>query len=849
MAKTRRAPKTPRPDRPPAPPPGGDLAPSTPARPGWLHRLALVALGVALAVGLLAALEGVLRLAGAGEDLLYDDPFVGFAPGSELFARQRLPDGSEVYATRPEKLAFFNPQRFAARKPAGGYRVFALGGSTTFGRPYDDRVSFARWLERYLDAADPSRRWEVVNAGGVSYASYRVVLLMRELVRYQPDLFVVYTGHNEFLEERSYGDLVHQNPLLGRLRMDLSRLRFAALARQVWRRAEGPPAKPAGTLAPEVATRLDGWTGLAAYHRDETLEAAVVEHFTYNLEQMVHLARDHGAAIVFVEPVENLKDFSPFKSQHADGLPPADRRRAEELLERGEQRLAAGDPAAALPALEASRDLDPAYAETRFRLGRALLALGRTEEARAAFEQARDLDVAPLRALGALHRAVRRVAGRLDVPLVDLPALLAADDRRRGGSGIPGDELLLDHVHPDIPVHSLIARRVLDLLAADGVVHPAPGWGEERAAAIYRRVVGSLDRQDYARRDLNLAKVLGWAGKLEEAERPLVRAAAVLPDDAEVQLNLGVLYQRTGRPAPALAALDRAAALAPERPSVHFNRGVVLTQLGRTDAAIAELEQALRLRPDYPEAEHDLGVLYRQRGDLDKAAAALRAALAAHPDAPEVQRNLALVDRDRGRFREAVAGFRRLLAAHPDDTAARTALGVTLASMGRLDDAAAELERAAAAAGSGAEPLYNLGLVYARQGRGADAEATYRRALERRPDHPDALNNLGILLASRGELDEARELLARAVAAAPDNADAVFNLGVAEDNAGHPDEALRRIRRAVELAPDNGRFHYALGALYAARGDLARARTHLERATALGQAVPPELLARVRAGG
>ena len=36
-------------------------------------------------------------------------------------------------------------------------------------------------------------------SGGVSYASYRVAALMEELVRYEPDLFVIYSGHNEFL--------------------------------------------------------------------------------------------------------------------------------------------------------------------------------------------------------------------------------------------------------------------------------------------------------------------------------------------------------------------------------------------------------------------------------------------------------------------------------------------------------------------------------------------------------------------------------------------------------------------------------------------------------------------------
>ena len=48
----------------------------------------------------------------------------------------------------------------------------------------------------------------MINAGGISYASYRVAVVIKELARYEPDLFIIYTGHNEFLEERTYRTLI-----------------------------------------------------------------------------------------------------------------------------------------------------------------------------------------------------------------------------------------------------------------------------------------------------------------------------------------------------------------------------------------------------------------------------------------------------------------------------------------------------------------------------------------------------------------------------------------------------------------------------------------------------------------
>jgi Flp pilus assembly protein TadD len=773
-----------------------------------------VGLGVGLAVGLLGTVEGVLRLTGAGGSHLYDDPFVGFAPGSALFAEHRLPDGRRVFTTRPEKLAFFNEQTFPAEKPPGGYRVFSVGGSTTYGSPYDDGVSFSRWLERYLRAADPSRHWEVVNAGAQSYASYRVVLLMRELVRYEPDLFIVYSGHNEFLEERTYSDIIDRDPRLRRLEMRLSRLRLAAVARRAWQRATGPaPEAAPATLAPEVATRLDGWTGVEAYERDDELARAILEHYAFNLHQMVDLARDHGAAIVFVDPVENLKDFSPFKSQHSPGLDEGARRRSAELLARGRELLAQGDAASALPVLEAASALDPRHAEVRFRLGRALLALGRTAAARAALVSAKEEDVAPLRALEGIHRALHRVAAERGVPLVDLPALLAGESRQRFGHDLLGNEVLLDHVHPDVPVHSLVAERLLAHLVEAGVARPGPEWDEAERRRIYAAVVAGLDPEDYARRDLALAKVLGWAGKLEEAEPPLERAARVLRDEPEVFLNQGILYQRTGRREAALDALDRAVALAPRWELVRFNRGVTLASLGRVDEAVAELEEAVRLRPDYPEAHHNLAVLYRELGDLQRAEEELSRLGERAADTAEARRAQALLLRDQGRLEEARDLFRQVLAERPRDSRARAGLGITLARLGELAAAEGELGAAVELAPDDPEAWYDLGVVASQQGDEERAESAWRRAVALAPRHARALNNLGILLASRGSLAEGRRLLARAVEADPGYADALFNLGVAEDGAGRPAEARRLIVRALELDPQNPRYLEALALL------------------------------------
>lgn len=798
-----------------------------------LRKLLLVVFGLLLPIALLALTEGLLALFGIGEDLRYEDPFVGFAPGRPVFAQQTLSDGQEVWATNPDRLAFFNPQQFPVDKTPGTYRIFALGGSTTAGRPYDHRVAFPRWLELYLSELDPSRRWEVINAGAISYASYRIAVLTRELARYQPDLFVVYTGHNEFLEERTYQGVLQSGPGMRRLRIWLSGRRFYALARNAWLDATRDRSQEPPELAAEVEAKLDGWTGLDRYHRDEAMESQVIEHFGWNLDRIVALAEDAGASVVLIQPVSNLKDFSPFKSEHPPDFPRGGRARFDALLSEARQALSDGAPEIALTRLAEAEALDPLYPDLHFRRGRALLALGRFDEAEQAFVRAKDLDVAPLRALEPIVEQVAESARRHELPLIELPDLLGDENRSALGHPILGGEMLLDHVHPDIPVHRRIAEEIAAVLVDRGIAQPAPGRTEaewqSRWKEIARRETAALDREYYARRDLNLSKVLGWAGKYEEAEPPLRRAAEVLPDEPEVHFNLGVLLQRTGRLEEGERELRRALDLAPQSPEAWFNLGVVLGKQGRAGEAIGALERALDLRPEYPEARYNLGVLLAESGDTRRAISALEAAVEERPTA-ETQTRLGAAYRDQGRFDRSEQVLRASLERDPTSAVTWTELGLTFARQDRLDAAQDAFEQALERDSEHAEALYNLGVLSSQRGTPEAAIETYRRTLEVDPTHARAANNLGILLVQQGRVAEGAAALETAVEAEPTYAEAWFNLGVARDNLGQPDGALEALRRAVELDPDEPRFHYGLGMLLQARGRGEEARLHLERA-------------------
>ena len=103
---------------------------------------------------------------------------------------------------RPLRWFGFRPDGFARENGPKEFRIFCLGGSTVQGSPFAIETAFSTWLELSLQAAEPKRQWDVVNCGGVSYASYRLVPILEEVLGYEPDLIILYTGHNEFLEDR-----------------------------------------------------------------------------------------------------------------------------------------------------------------------------------------------------------------------------------------------------------------------------------------------------------------------------------------------------------------------------------------------------------------------------------------------------------------------------------------------------------------------------------------------------------------------------------------------------------------------------------------------------------------------
>jgi len=803
-------------------------------------------------VALFVVLETILALIGVRPVLYDEDPYVGFSSYIPLFVEETELNGKTTMVTAKNKLQFFNPQRFSKNKLTGTYRIFCLGGSTTAGRPYDDTMSFCGWLRAMLPKADPSRQWEIINAGGVSYASYRVAALMKELVRYEPDLFIIYSGHNEFLEHRTYGRIINTPGVVRSVGAIMSRTHIYAGLKRAIDKVGGRLAPTTGKrayLPDEVKTILENSHGPQEYHRDTEFQKQVLSHYRYNLTRMVDIARSVGAKVILVTPASNLRHCSPFKSEHRNGLNDDDRKYWQTLFDQASETYAAAQWQETLTAIDKAIALDDQYAHLHYLRGCVLWELKRYNEARTAFIRALDEDVCPLRVLTSMLDIVIEVAEERNVPLVDFVGLL----ERQSEHATPGESLFLDHVHPTIEGNRQLALALLEAMNKQGIVHFTSTWGDAEIKRVMHNVEDHLDRRTHGIALRNLSRLFRWAGKFEEGHKMALRATQMAPNDAEAHFQAGANAMELGRIDEAIGHLRQALRIEPNYVHVHRALGIALySQAGalaeqdKLDEAIFHYRQALQTKPDYTEAHNDLGSALAAQGRLNEAISHYRRALEIEPDYIQVHYNLGSILLKMGKLEEAISHFSQALQIKPDYVHAHCGLGIALQSQGKLYEAISHYRRALQIKPDYAEAHSNLGDAHVELGRLDEAISHYHQALQIDPNSAHVHCNLGIATWAKGELDQAVSHYRQALRIKPDHTEAHNNLANALVELGRLEEAITHYRQALRTKPNDAKVHHNLGRVLIMAGQTEGALEQFREAVRLKPDWPAPLTGMAR---
>jgi tetratricopeptide (TPR) repeat protein len=489
------------------------------------RRRAFLVITIALPFALLVLLEAGLRLFQYGPDL-------------SLFITQELhgrtyhimnPAVRHRYFSRVSFAPSTSPDYFLVPKPAGCYRIFCLGGSTTVGFPYWYNSSFSSFLRDRLHSTFPDRSIEVINLGMTATNSYTVVDMAREVLAYEPDLLIVYDGHNEF-----YGALgIASRESMGgarwlsRLSLQFAHIRTYQLALDIYSafgKVFGSDDDPAsrGTMMERLAR------GKTVPYDSQTYRDGL-DIFTANLRELNELCDERGVPAILGTQASNLRGLAPFVSGIPSDAPAQTRTVFNTRFNSGLEQRMNGNFSAALADFRAAAEILPGHAEAHYNIAQCLDTLGRASEALPEFVKARDLDELRFRTSSDFNNAIRSMDNGTTVLCADIEAAFAA----ASPENITGNNLILEHLHPTAYGQFLMARcyartmRLHTLLASENQWTRADTLSDD--ALWNARHVTPIDDRIAARR--TEALVTAWPFQPEE-----MRVSSIPPSDSLGQI-------------------------------------------------------------------------------------------------------------------------------------------------------------------------------------------------------------------------------------------------------------------------------------------------------------------------
>ena len=363
-------------------------------------------------------------------------------------------------------------------KPPNTIRVLFVGGSTVEGFPLPRNLTAATFLKFYLQSALPDHHVEVVNLGVTAVASFAVrEIAIEALDRLDPDLLLVYTGHNEFFGAAG---------LESRQKMGSS---IAAMRAIYWLRASAlyqsasalfPSKKTAGTAPTQL---IDVMAGVDEIEPAGNLHKKAAHILEANVSAIIRSANESGVPVVVSTLVSNERHLAPLASWEGDQT----KHQSTPLQPRIEKlRLRLPQEASiVITELEALVQSAPLHAGAAFAYAQALDSLERSDQAIQFYQIARDLDAMPWRAASDKNEVLRQVAWREGATLADSATAFA-----EAAGGSPGWDLFFDHLHPNLRGQALLAQTLFDSVREHSLLPFVPAPAASRPD--WRRVAQKL---------------------------------------------------------------------------------------------------------------------------------------------------------------------------------------------------------------------------------------------------------------------------------------------------------------------------------------------------------------------
>ena len=349
---------------------------------------------------------------------------------------------------------------FKAKKSPGTYRIFCLGGSAAAGWPHPANERFSTYLDTCLRKIYPDKRIEIINCSAHGFASYRVRAVFHQLIPFEPDAVIVWSGNNEFLEDQRFKSSKFQ----GFVDALAKKIRIVQLAKNALpkQKLDGNQIQVAGSFwkkAQQQSLELCSDPALALKVRQVYKQSM--------LDITTEAAQNKIKVLLFTVPV-NLHDWRPNVSYCS--LKNQDSIAWVKSYNLGRNALNNNDNKSANAYLKDAISKEPLHAMTHFLFARSFEMENDTVPALLHYVLAKDLDYNPFRAITDFNESLRKIAANdQNVKLFDAEKLF----QRYGYHGIPGFDLFLDYVHPTRNGNLILAYELGDFIRQKNL----PGLG------------------------------------------------------------------------------------------------------------------------------------------------------------------------------------------------------------------------------------------------------------------------------------------------------------------------------------------------------------------------------------
>jgi tetratricopeptide (TPR) repeat protein len=218
-------------------------------------------------------------------------------------------------------------------------------------------------------------------------------------------------------------------------------------------------------------------------------------------------------------------------------------------------------------------------------------------------------------------------------------------------------------------------------------------------------------------------------------------------------------------------------------------------------------DQAIKVAPS-SKAYANRGVIHKKEGDTRKALEMFSQAVSMDDNQTDALVNRANIYYSQQKYMSAIADYSRCIAVEPDNEKAYANRGAAYLAIGLTDSALIDLNR----------------------------------AIELDPESRNGYKNRGMLYLMTNRYPEAISNYTKHLSIVPDEDGETWNkIGYAFHQLGDYPKAIEAFSRAIRIA-GKGNFYYLRALSYFHSGDIARARSDMEKALSKGVPADPELL-------